>query len=202
MPVSVEVVPEMDTLGKCLPAKTLGKGVISPPAKPSSPCVMESELAMGIPAPASSPTSSASLTSPISSSRSPASQPSSLAFAGSSVELGSLSVSLSQMPSPEPSGLIDAQVLPIPELQPLVNGLTETQTWYLGWLRESTRCHEVLAAIDRIEVQTRRKNEVAPPQVCSTEIPQLKAKLAGVRAANRETVVQIMVLSGCKPCPQ
>jgi hypothetical protein len=63
---------------------------------------------MGILAPASSPTSSASLTSPISSSRSPASQPLSLAFAGSSVEPGSLSESVSQMPSPEPSGLIDA----------------------------------------------------------------------------------------------
>ena len=136
--------------------------------------------------PASSPTSSASLPSPISSPTSPASQPLSLAFAGSSVEPGSLSVSSSQMPSSEPFGLIDAHVLPIPEPQLLVNGLTEAQAWYLGWLRESTRCHEVLAAIDHIEVQTRRKNEVAPPPACSIELPQLKAALEAV-TLNRET---------------
>ena len=70
-------------------------------------------------------------------------------------------------------------------------------------MRESTRCHEVLAAIDRIEVQTRRKNEVAPPPVCSMELPQLKAKLeAGIGVVHRETVVRILALSGCKPCPQ
>jgi hypothetical protein len=80
--------------------------------------------------------------------------------------------------------------LPIPGPQLLVNGLTEVQVWYLGWLRESTRCHEVLAAIDRIEVQTRSKNEVAPPLVYSIELPQLKVKLeAGIRVANREMVV-------------
>jgi hypothetical protein len=59
----------------------------------------------------------------------------------------------------------------VPKPQLLVNGLTESQAWYIGWMRESTRCHEVLAAIDSIEVQTRRKNEVAPPSVCSMELP-------------------------------
>jgi hypothetical protein len=44
-------------------------------------------------------------------------------------------------------------------------------------MRENTRCQEVLAGIDSIEVQTRRKNEVAPPPVCSMELSQLKAKL-------------------------
>jgi hypothetical protein len=93
----------------------------------------------------------------------------------------------------------------VPEPQLLVNGLTESQTWYLGWMRESTRCHEVLAAIDSIEVQTRRKNEVAPPPVCSMELPQLKAKLeAGIPVGDvdRETVVRILALSGFKPCPK
>jgi hypothetical protein len=93
----------------------------------------------------------------------------------------------------------------VPEPQLLVNGLTESQTWYLGWMRESTRCHEVLAAIDSIEVQTRRKNKVAPPPVCSMELPQLKAKLeAGIPVddVDRETVVRILALLGFKPCPK
>jgi hypothetical protein len=93
----------------------------------------------------------------------------------------------------------------VPEPQLLVNGLTESQAWYLGWMRESTRCHEVLAAIDSIEVQTRRKNEVAPPPVCSMELLQLKAKLeAGIPVGDvdRETVVRILALSGFKPCPK
>jgi hypothetical protein len=65
-------------------------------------------------------------------------------------------------------------------------------------MRENTRCNEVLAAIDRMEEQEQRKNEVAPPPVCSMELPQLKAKLeAGIRVANRETVVRILALSGC-----
>jgi hypothetical protein len=69
-------------------------------------------------------------------------------------------------------------------------------------MRESTRCNEVLDAIDCIEAQTRRKNLVAPPPVCSMELSQLKAKLeAGIGVDNRETVVRIMALSGCKPSP-
>jgi methionyl-tRNA formyltransferase len=71
----------------------------------------------------------------------------------------------------------------------LVNGLTEAQAWYLGWLRDGTQSHEMLAVIDHFEVQTRRKNEVAPPPVCSMELPQLKAVLEAV-TLNRETVVR------------
>jgi hypothetical protein len=86
----------------------------------------------------------------------------------------------------------------VPEPQLLVNGLTESQAWFLGWMRENTRCNEVLAAIDRMEEKERRKNEVVPPPVCSMELPQLKAKLeAGIRVANRETVVRFLALSGC-----
>jgi hypothetical protein len=93
-----------------------------------------------------------------------------------------MATSSASLPSPKPSGIIDAQVLSIPVPQLLINSLTESQAWFLGWMRESTRCHEVLAAIDSIEVQTRRKNEVAPPLVCSMKLPQLKAKLeAGIR---------------------
>jgi hypothetical protein len=84
----------------------------------------------------------------------------------------------------------------------LVNGLTESQAWYLGWMRESTRCNEVLDAIDHIEVQTRRKNEVAPPPVCSMELSQLKVKLeTRIGVDNKETVVRILAPSGCKLCP-
>jgi hypothetical protein len=143
---SVEVVLEMDpdleqapsmvatrnpfskTLGKSSPVKMLGKCVDSPLAKHSSLSVEEAELAMGIPTdeilvlPASSSTNSVSLPSLVSSPISPASQPSSLAFAGSSDEPRSLPVT--QTPSPEPSGLVDfnegfesvsAPKLPIPE---------------------------------------------------------------------------------------
>jgi hypothetical protein len=39
--------------------------------------------------------------------------------------------------------------------------------------------YSVLDAIDRIEVQMRRKNEVAPPPVCSMELLQLKEKARG-----------------------
>jgi hypothetical protein len=105
--------------------------------------------------------------------------------------------------SPEPSGLVDvsegsesALVLAIPEAQLLVNGLTETQALFLGWLRDGTRSHELLAVIDCFEEQTRRKNEVAPPPVCSMELSKLKAMLeAGVRDDNRETVVRRLALS-------
>jgi hypothetical protein len=72
----------------------------------------------------------------------------------------------------------------------LVNGLTEAQAWYLGWLRDGTRSQELLATIDCFEVQTRRKNEFALPPVCSMELPKLKGVLeVGIRDANRETVV-------------
>jgi hypothetical protein len=78
----------------------------------------------------------------------------------------------------------------------LVNGLTEAQAWFLGWLRDGTRSHELLAAIDCFEVQTQRKNEVALPPVYSVELPKLKAALeAGIRDVNRETVVRSFVLS-------
>jgi hypothetical protein len=93
--------------------------------------------------------------------------------------------------SPEPSDLVDfseglesAPNLAVPEAQLLVNGLTEAQAWYLGWLRDSTRSQELLAVIDCFEVQTRRKNEIAPPPICSMELPKMKAGLA---AAGRDT---------------
>jgi hypothetical protein len=116
---------------------------------------------------APSPTSSISLPSPVSSLTITASQPLSLAFAGSSNEPRSLSVMLTQTPSPEPSGFVDfsegsesisASDLPVPEAQLLVNGLTEAQAWYLGWLRDGTWSHEMLTVIDSFEVQTRRRN--------------------------------------------
>jgi hypothetical protein len=78
----------------------------------------------------------------------------------------------------------------------LVNGLIDAQAWYLWWLRDGTRSHELLAAIDCFEVQTRRKNEVALPLVCSVELPKLKAALeARIWDVNRETVVRSFVLS-------
>jgi hypothetical protein len=78
----------------------------------------------------------------------------------------------------------------------LVNGLTEAQAWFLGWLRDGTRSHELLAAIDCFEVQTQRKNKVALPPVYSVELPKLKAALeAGIRDVNRETVVRSFLLS-------
>jgi hypothetical protein len=83
--------------------------------------------------------------------------------------------------SPKPSGSIDfsegsvtvsVSDLPVPESQPLVNGLTEAQAWFFGWMRH----HEnLLAAVDRFEEQTQRDNEVAPPPDCSMELPQMKA---------------------------
>jgi hypothetical protein len=104
---------------------------------------------------------------------------------------------------PEPFGLVvfsegseSAPDLAIPEAQLLVNGLIESEAWFLGWLRDGTWCHELLAAIDCFEVQTRRKNKVALPPVCFVELPKLKAALeAGIRALNRENVVQSYVLS-------
>jgi hypothetical protein len=50
----------------------------------------------------------------------------------------------------------------------------------------------LLAFIDCMEEQTRRKNEVVPPPlVCSTELSKLKAMFkAEIRDENRETVVQ------------
>jgi hypothetical protein len=105
--------------------------------------------------------------------------------------------------SPEPFGLNDFSAglestldLAVPEAQLLVNRLTEAQAWYLWWLRDGTRSHELLAAIDCFELQMRRNNEVALPLVCSVELPKLKAALeAGIRDINRETVVQSFVLS-------
>jgi hypothetical protein len=112
--------------------------------------------------------------------------------------------SLRNPPSPEPSGLVDVSegsestlVLAVPEAQFLDNGLTETQVWYLGWLRDSTRNHNLLAFIDCMEEDTRRKNEVAPPPpVSSMELLKLKAMLkAGIRDENRETVVRDLALA-------
>jgi hypothetical protein len=85
--------------------------------------------------------------------------------------------------------------MPVPKAQLSVHGLTEAQTWFLGWLRDGTRNHNLLAAIDCFEVGTRRKNEVAPPPVCSIELPKLKAKLAGIQDEDRENVVRNWVLS-------
>jgi hypothetical protein len=91
---------------------------------------------------------------------------------------------------------VSAPDLAVPEVQLLVNGLTESQAWFLGWLRDGTRSHELLAAIDCFEVQTRRKNEVALPLVYYVELPKLKAALeAGIRAVNKENVVQSYVPS-------
>jgi hypothetical protein len=86
---------------------------------------------------------------------------------------------------PELPGIVDvgegsassAIVLPVPKAQLSVHGLTEAQTWFLGWLRDGTRNHNLLGAIDCFEVGTRRSNEVAPPPVCPIELPKLKAKL-------------------------
>jgi hypothetical protein len=104
--------------------------------------------------------------------------------------------------SPEHSGLVDVSegsesALVFPEAQLMVNGLTEIQAWYIGWLRDSTQNHNLLAFIDCMEEQTRRKNEVVPPPlVCSTELSKLKAMFkAEIRDENRETVVQNLALA-------
>jgi hypothetical protein len=68
--------------------------------------------------------------------------------------------------------------LPTPESLPLVNGLTEAQAWFFGWMRQGGQNHEnLLTAADRFEEQMRKDNEVAPPLDCSMELPQLKAEL-------------------------
>jgi hypothetical protein len=79
----------------------------------------------------------------------------------------------------------------------MANGLTETQAWYIGWQRDSTQNHNLLAFIDCMEEHTRRKNEVVPPPlVCSTELSKLKAMFkAEIRDENRETVVQNLALA-------
>jgi hypothetical protein len=83
----------------------------------------------------------------------------------------------------------------VPKALLLVHGLTEVQAWFLGWLRDGTRSPELLVVIDCMEAGTRRKNEVAPPPVCSSELSKLKAKLAGIRDENRENVVRSWALS-------
>ena len=58
-----------------------------------------------------------------------------------SLELAQI-VPMGSLILPEHSGLVDvsegskssAAVLPVPEAQLLVNGLTEAQAWFLGWL--------------------------------------------------------------------
>jgi hypothetical protein len=82
-------------------------------------------------------------------------------------------------------GSESASHLAVSKVQFLVNGLTEAQAWFLGWLRDGTRSQELLAAIDCFEVQTRRKNKVTLPPVCSMELPKLKAAMAGIRDVNR-----------------
>jgi hypothetical protein len=82
-----------------------------------------------------------------------------------------------------------------PKAQLLANGLTETQDWYLGWLREGTQNPALLGFIGCFEVGTRRKNEVAPPPVCPDELPKLKAKLAGIRVEDRENEIRKWALS-------
>jgi hypothetical protein len=77
--------------------------------------------------------------------------------------------------------------LAVSKAQLLVNGLTEAQAWFLGWLRDGTRSKDLLAAIDCFEEQTQIKNEGAPLPVCPMELPKLKAMLeAGIRDDNRE----------------
>ena len=67
---------------------------------------------------------------------------------------------------------------PVPESQPLVNGLTKAKAWFFGWMRQGGRNHEnLLTAVEHFEAQTRRDNEVAPPLDCYMELPQLKAEL-------------------------
>jgi hypothetical protein len=88
-----------------------------------------------------------------------------------------------------------ATVPPVPKAQLSVHGLTETQAWLLGWLRDGTRNHALLGVIGCFEVGTRRRNVVAPPPVCSEELPKLKAKLAGIRDEDRENVVRNWALS-------
>jgi hypothetical protein len=98
---------------------------------------------------------------------------------------------------PELPGIVEERgcVLPVPKAQLLVNGLTETHAWYLGWLREGTQNHALLGVIGCFEVGTRRKNEVAPPPVCPDELPKLKAKLAGIREEDRENEIRKWALS-------
>ena len=91
---------------------------------------------------------------------------------------------------PDRSEFVSTSNLPVPEAQLLVKGLTEAQAWYLRWLRDGTQNHEMLAAIDCFEVQTRRNNVVATPSDCCMELPQLKAALEVATRVNRETMVQ------------
>jgi hypothetical protein len=65
----------------------------------------------------------------------------------------------------------------VSEAQLFVNGLTEAQAWFLGWLRDGTRSKELLATIDCFEEQTWMKKEGALPPVCPMELPKLKAML-------------------------
>jgi hypothetical protein len=170
-----------------------------------------------------SASSSTSLPSLVSSQVSPASQPTpldsagtseesgfpSLAFVGSSEESGSLSapdlavpgiVEVSEGPV---SGIVEvsegpvssATVLPVPKAQLSVHGLTEAQAWLLGWLRDGTQNHDLLAFIDCYEAGTRRKNEVDPPPECSLELLKLKAKLARIQDENKESVIRNWALS-------
>jgi hypothetical protein len=92
-------------------------------------------------------------------------------------------------------GSESASDLAVSKVQFLVNGLTEAQAWFLGWLRDGTWSQELLAAIDCFEVQTWRKNEVTLPLVCSMELPKLKAAMAGIWDVNRETVVRRYMLT-------
>jgi hypothetical protein len=102
---------------------------------------------------------------------------------------------------PELPGLADvsegsvssATVLLAPQAQLLVNGLTESQAWFIGWLRDGTRSPELLDAIKSVEVQARRKNEIGSPPVCSMELPKLKAMLEARiqdKDTDRETIVR------------
>ena len=105
---------------------------------------------------------------------------------------------------PEHSGLVDvsegsessATDLPVPEAQLLVNGLTEAQAWFLGWLRDCTQSLELLDAIECIEVQTQRKNEVGPPPICSMEA----ILMAGTQDINRETTAVPLTVSDAAGC--
>jgi hypothetical protein len=91
-------------------------------------------------------------------------------------------------------GSDSASDLAVSEAQLLVNGLTEAQAWFLGWLRDGTRSQELLAAIDCFEVQTRRKNEGALPLVCPMELPKVKVMLeVGIWDANMEIVLRNFV---------
>jgi predicted GNAT superfamily acetyltransferase len=82
---------------------------------------------------------------------------------------------------------------PLPRLSFWSIVLTESQAWFIGWLRDGTRSPELLDAIKSVEVQARRKKEIGSPPACSMELPKLKAMLEARiqdKDTNWETIVR------------